>query len=105
MSSTSGRRPRTDNAFPAFSHRRCSSGGRVRQVLTLSTLTGRHVPHLQERIALVTEVEVREGGGPWAPAMDAIVARPQRKEGRRVPASRTGVPGFHISSSLGQTAM
>jgi hypothetical protein len=54
---------------------------------------------------LVTEVEVREGGGPWAPAVEAIVARPQRKEGRRVPAGRTGVPGLHISSSLGQTAM
>jgi hypothetical protein len=72
-------------------YRRCRRGGGV--------------PHRQERIALVTEVEVRQGGGPWAPAVHAIVARPQRKEGSRVPAGRTGLPGIHMPSSLGQTAV
>ena len=54
---------------------------------------------------MLTEVEAREGGGPWSPAVEVIVACPQWQEGSRVPAGRTGVPGLHISSSLGQTAV
>jgi hypothetical protein len=43
MSAKSWRRPRTDNAFPAFSHRRCTSGG-VRQVLIPSKPPRRPCP-------------------------------------------------------------